>query len=361
MQIATPRLTRLLLVTTLAAAFASPAAQAQTSVTVSGLVDTFVGSMRSSGDSARSSVVGANGMTTSWWGFQGTEDLGGGLKANFKLTSFFRSDTGQSGRFPGNETMFSRDANVGLSGDFGGVSLGRGLAPNFLPMILFNPFGDSFAFSPLVLHMQVPLFNASGWANSVGGDPGWSNQILYTTPQFGGATVNLHYQFGEQAGNTGKNNVGANLLYFNGPLSLTAFYHRLKVNNPLDTPAGIVNVSPSGASAAQQTAWFIGGGYDLNVVKLFGSYLKSTHDIALDDKTYSLGLSAPIGSGKLLAAWAETKRNGTGFSDQKRDTISLGYDHSLSKRTDLYTVYMNDKISGFSSGNSVAAGIRHSF
>ncbi|MDP5008820.1 MAG: porin, partial [Glaciimonas sp.] len=96
--------------------FALPA-MAQSSVTASGVVDTYVGSMKYSGNDKRTSVVGSGGMTTSWIGFYGTEDLGNGLKANFKLTSFFRSDKGQTGRFYGNETLFSRDAHDGLSGN----------------------------------------------------------------------------------------------------------------------------------------------------------------------------------------------------------------------------------------------------
>ncbi|MFD2270856.1 porin [Undibacterium arcticum] len=187
----------------LGGAMAIPA-MAQTSVSVAGVIDTYVGSLKYSGDSGRTSVVNSSGMTTSWIGFKGSEDLGNGLNANFKLTSFFRSDTGASGRFNEGETLFSRDANVGLSGSFGAVSLGRDLAPNFLPSTLFNPFGGSFKLSPLMLHMDVPRFNASGWTNSVAGDTGWSNEIIYTTPNFAGLKANLHYQFGEVAGNTGK-------------------------------------------------------------------------------------------------------------------------------------------------------------
>ena len=41
-----------------------------------------------------------SGYNSSRIGFRGTEDLGGGLKANFALTGFFRPDTGQSGRKP---------------------------------------------------------------------------------------------------------------------------------------------------------------------------------------------------------------------------------------------------------------------
>ena len=90
-------------------------AQAQSSVQLMGLTDVFVGSMKNAGDAGSSKVVNSGGMTTSWFGVKGTEDLGGGLKANFALTSFIKVDSGTQGRFA-NDPFFSRDANVGLSG-----------------------------------------------------------------------------------------------------------------------------------------------------------------------------------------------------------------------------------------------------
>jgi len=346
---------QLLVAALISAATAAPAL-AQTNVTVSGLIDNYVGSMRNAGDARSRSVVNSGGMTTSWIGFKGSEDLGGGLKANFLLTSFLQTDNGVQGRFPG-DTLFSRDAVVGLSGGFGSISFGRELAPHFLPTILFNPFGDSYTFAPLILHADVPVFNASGWSNSVAGDTGWSNSVRYTTPDFGGLKANLHYQFGEQAGNNGLNNIGANALYFNGPLALTAFYHTVEVNNPTHTPGSSV-----GFGASRQKAWMVGGSYDLNMAKLFATYGQTSHNVDLDDKTLSLGASVPAGKGKFLAAWAQTKREGVVVgADQKRTTASVGYDYDLSKRTDVYAVYMNDRITGQNSGNSFGLGVRHRF
>ena len=360
------RIKRMPLVVALSAAFALPAV-AQTAVQVTGIVDNYLGSMKYSGDSERKNVVNGGGMTTSWFGVKGTEDLGGGLKAHFKLTSFISTDTGANGRFPGNETFFSRDANVGLSGSFGTISLGRDLAPHFLPSILFNPFGDSYQLAPLILHMDVPWFNSSGWTNSMAGDTGWSNEIIYTTPDIGGLKANFHYQFGEVAGQSGKNNVGANVLYFNGPLALSAYYHKVKVNNPLEQSPN--NVQPatnipllSGMKAARQSAWFVGATYDFSVAKLFATYDQTSHDIDFKDKTLQLGTSIPLGQGAILASWANTKRDGTAVGmNLKRNTASFGYDYNLSKRTDIYTIYMYDKITQQSTGNSLALGIRHRF
>jgi predicted porin len=70
----------------------------------------------------------------------------------------------------------------------------------------------------------------------------------------------------------------------------------------------------------------------------------------------------PAGAGKFLAAIARTDRSGVAIGvDQKRTTSTVGYDYHLSKRTDIYAVYMNDKITRQDSGNSFGVGIRHRF
>jgi predicted porin len=73
------------------------AASAQSSVQLMGTADVYAGSLRMSGDAGRRTVVNSGGMTTSWFGMKGSEDLGGGLKANFALTSFIQVDSGNAG------------------------------------------------------------------------------------------------------------------------------------------------------------------------------------------------------------------------------------------------------------------------
>ncbi|MDD2712260.1 MAG: porin [Simplicispira sp.] len=331
-----------------AALLCAGAAHAQSSVQVTGLMDMYAGSMRYAGDADKTNMVGSGGLTTSWIGFKGTEDLGGGLKATFALTSFLRADTGTPGRFNG-DPFFSRDANIGLTGGFGSVRIGRDLAPNFLPSVVANPFGDSFTFSPLVLHMNVPLFNGSGWGATTPSDTGWSNEIIYTTPDMGGLTANVHYQFGEVAGNSSKKNVGVNALYFNGPLTLTGFYERDQISNP----------SPNALLGTTQKDWMLGGAYDFSVAKAFASYGQASADGSdVKAKTTQLGASVPLGAGKVLASLAHTKLSST---DLSRKTFTLGYDYDLSKRTDVYAMLMNDRITRQNSGTSVGAGIRHRF
>lgn len=349
-----------------AALACSGAAYAQSNVQLTGLVDMYVGSMKAPGGE-RAGAVGSGGLTTSWWGLKGTEDLGNGLKADFNLTAFFRADTGTPGRYDlaFGESFFARDANVGLSGSFGRVGLGRGMAPNFLPTILSNPFGDSFVISPLVLHANMPVSSA-GWFNTTTpSDTGWSNQVTYSTPSIGGVKANLHYQFGEQSapGQRGKKNVGLNVMYGNGPLNLVGFYERAQVDNP------------AGSSLIPTTSnWMVGGNYDFSVVKLYATYgqSKSKADLAVPgwtpgkNTTYSLGLDAPVSgtTGTFKAAAAHTKAEPAGSSfSAKRTTYTLGYDHFLSKRTDVYGAVMYDRVkwTESKSGTSVAVGIRHRF
>jgi predicted porin len=48
-------------------------------------------------------------------------------------------------------------------------------------------------------------------------------------------------------------------------------------------------------------------------------------------------------------------------SARRGTKASLGYDHFLSKRTDVYAAYSYDKLSRFDSANTFALGIRHTF
>ncbi len=337
--------------TAAALAALSAGAWAQSSVQLTGTVDAFAGAMQMAG-ATRTNVLNSGGMTTSQFAFKGTEDLGGGLRAGFTLASYLQLDSGASGRFTG-DTLFSQAANVSLSGSFGTVVIGRGQAPNYLPTIFFNPFGDSFTFSPLVLHSEVPLYGKTGlvWNSAVPADAGWNNRILYSTPSLAGLVANVYYQFGEVAGSNGKNNVGANLMYSNGPFAATAFYEKDQVTNPGNSVVFSTN--------DRKTDWMLGASYDFNVAKAFATYGKASSNILVPtSKTMSLGVSVPVGLGKILADTARTEISPSGAT---RRTSTVGYDHNLSKRTDAYANVMRDSITGLASGTSWGVGLRHRF
>ena len=315
-------------------ALGAPAAFAQSSVTVFGLIDLSAGSSKAPGGSANKNI-GSGNMTTSFIGFKGTEDLGGGLSALFSIESFIRNDTGQSGRFDA-DTFWSRSAYVGLRSSAGTVTLGRNTTSLFVNTLIFNAFGDSFGFSPAIRQTFT-----SGGAVQVSGDTGWSDSVKYASPSFGGLSFTGHVAAGE--GNGGRN-YGVSALYFGGPFAAGFAWQ--------DVEKG------SGPFNPDTTAWQLGASFNLAPVKFYGQYGTSDNK-TIDNTTKVLGLGADytLGVSKLMLQWG--KQSPDVGADLK--TLSFGYGHQMSKRTDLYAVYMNEKKTGLSTGHSYAVGVRHRF
>lgn len=308
---------------------AASGAQAQNSVTLYGLIDLSVGSFQAPGGEAIKGVNSGN-MSTSYFGLKGSEDLGDGLRANFIIESFMRSDTGAAGRFDG-DVFWARTSSVGLSNRFGALDLGRITTALYSQTLLFNAFGNSFGFSPSIRH-----YFTSGTTT---GDTGWSDSLKYSSPSMGGFSFTAHGALGEANG--GRNHaLGA--LYFGGPLALGATWQKVE----------------KGASVQDTTTWQLSGSYDFKVVKLYAQYGEVDNDNTSNSyEIAGLGGELVIGAGKLLAQYGQVTPD---FGANRR-TASLGYDYFLSKRTDVYAVYMQDRQGGLSNGDSYAAGIRHRF
>jgi predicted porin len=196
------------------------------------------------------------------------------------------------------------------------------------------------------------------WRNAIAGDTGWSNQVSYTTPTLAGVTVDLHYQFGETPGRSARNNVGARASYQRGPLAVAAYVQRVEVNNPLDS-GGPLNAP--GAPSSQRAA-FVGANLATGFAKWYGTAQGTKSDAGIRDRTFQLGAAIPAGAGAVLASWAGTRRDGMGTAGRlTRDTVSIGYDMYLSKRTDLYAAVMADRVTGQEWAHTGIAGIRHRF
>lgn len=336
----------------LAALLACAAAQAQSSVQLYGLVDASVGQFQNAGGLKIKRLDSGN-MSTSYIGFKGTEDLGGGLRAGFTLESFFLVDSGGASRVPGVDAFWARNSNVYLSGGFGLLRLGRMGPPLFVSTLLFNAFGDSFGYSPAIRQ----YYNAP-YGTPLVGDSGWNNAIGYTTPSLGGLNATLMVAAGEGAATARGPNVGANVLYFGGPLALTAAWQKVEAQGALGR--GIA-AFPGFSS---QSAYQVGGSYNFGVVKLFAQFGKISTDATADVDTTNLHLSASVrlGASAVLATVGSSKMKTQGLAAEPKSTmLSLAYQYSLSKRTDLYTVCMSDKYTARTNGNTLAAGVRHTF
>jgi predicted porin len=330
----------------------SASAFAQSSVSLYGLVDMSAGQFQDAGANKVRKAQSGN-MATSFIGFKGLEDLGGGLKARFSIESFLRADTGESGRF-GGDVFWARAAWVGLQGDFGAASLGRTTNQFFVSTLIFNAFGDSFGYSPSIRQVLTPSSVHSQLLPFLG-DTGWSNSVLYTSPNLGGATINLQGAFGEGAASAKGRNVGANVLYFGGPFAATVAYQQVQQGIAF-APAIVTN-----GFDAQEAAQ-VGVSFDAKVVKFFGQYSQVKTKAAVDTKSkiYGLGASVPVGPGKFLAQYGNAK-NEYPASEVVSKMLTVGYDYYLSKATDVYAVVMQDKLTGLSTGNTVALGIKVKF
>src|SRR5882672_11006066 len=153
-------------------------AHAQSSVTIFGVLDAVAYHKQLAGEAALYKLD-HGGMTTSFLGFHGNEDLGGGLNAVFDLSSYINVDTGVASRNPATDNFWSRSAWVGLeSSSYGTLKLGRQTTLAFLNLVRYSAFGNSSTFGPSLLHNYIPAALApmmTGSGSAGVGDSGWSN------------------------------------------------------------------------------------------------------------------------------------------------------------------------------------------
>ena len=340
------------------------AAQAQSSVKLYGYVEAAFGSFKAVGDQSAVTKVQSGDMMTSFIGFSGSEDLGGGLKAEFVLESFLATDNGQ---FIGNQNSSStgfwgRGSWVGLSGGFGKVALGQYDAPLFTAGLLYNPFGSSMTYSPTMRHFyDLGSTMSSVTTNLSLTDTGSVNSITYESPNLGGLTATLQYAVKESAPNTDSNYYALGVAYNAGPLSLMGTY----------TSAGKSSVNTNAYPGAFKAA-NLNASYDFGVLKAFGQYSRFMYDTASQqtvgaltgiDKAnvWQLGVSVPVtASGSVLASYGAAKYKASA-DDATSKIFSLGYDHALSKRTSAYAALSTEKVTENKGGRAIAVGVKHSF
>lgn len=386
------------------------AAQAQSSVTIYGIIDTGVTytgraqTTQTPGINTGSKFALNTGVIQgSRIGFKGVEDLGGGLSAVFVLETGFRNDTGALDDSKVANTLFRRKSVVGLAGDFGSVLVGRQ-----------TDFADTISAYTSVADFGGVTGQAGSNLNRLQGTRS-NNSISFTTANnLSGFTGNLLYGFGETAGKTSAGQAfGLGGKYENGPLGLGINYYQSKQGaTPSDlslqaaatsstpgagtttlngtdvngnTAAKVLNVVGSYQfSAARVYANWSRVKQDLNTVALLGannptaanSATTATLALARKADMYELGTAYALSpSLKLLASVQYTSANFDNLSGNGKLTqINLGTDYWLSKRTDLYafvsnlrsTSMKNPGVYGDTTGNdsgqtAVTVGVRHKF
>ncbi len=321
----------------LAAFAATSAAFAQSSVTLYGRLDTFYGNSTTKNaagvTTGKTSGLQSSGRSGTRWGMRGSEDLGGGLKANFQLEQGFSIDTGE----PSGTRQFHRASWVGLSGDFGAVQLGRYNVHTFNLIDSTDADGTS-SFST----------NADITINGVRAD----NAISYTTPSMGGLVAKVA-MVNEKTSTTAKfNATDLTVEYGAGPLFVGFGFGQNKTTT-------------GGLTTGKNDGFLLGGTYDLGVAKLFTNYISTKTNkhtaVTTTSTELNLGVNVPVGAATLVAGLGrDTVKVGSAGKVSATDWV-IGANYSLSKRTDTYARVSKNGAAGGGKTNTFAVGLRHNF
>jgi predicted porin len=324
------------------------------SVTLYGRVDVGIGYNWGNGPSR----ILEDHYHTSRLGFRGTEDLGGGNSAIFKMETRF---LGKNGAQQDGATYFNDETYVGLSSrDWGTLKLGRIYSPFYLAVAgRIDPFngdgvGSMTGLTSLGHNLSPgnPYDAAKGFPNR---DVRHSNAIDYASPAFGGFSVQAQHVISEVRGQPSGNSIAVR--YDSPTLFAQTGYEK---------------------KAFSRHAWtaHIGGGYVVGPAKFSLGYTTgyySDDEYARGNKAQSAlaGVSYNIGNLTLLAAIARMQMDQPTLLDAAKGTGSsltkyaVGADYYLSKRTKVYAQYahFSDNVSIIFVGNANRAlvGIDHAF
>ena len=285
------------------------AAQAQSSVSVYGVVDAVLHK-----DKGAPAALTSGGVSGSRLGFKGTEDLGGGLQANFLLEHGFAVDTGKQGK---EGSSFNRQAYVGLSGGFGEIKLGN----------VYTAYDDiSGATNPVFDSVLSPT---NVWA-STGYNSNPGNNLYYATPSMGG--VSGAFSTNVKEGGTSVPSV--HVKYEGGPVYAGFGYQK----------------------EGETKFTRLNGSYDLGAAKLLAGYgnVKAGSAKTTD---LSFGADVPLGASLTLSAgYASSKADG----GERARGLGIGVAYSLSKRTTVYGGFVDTDKSSFPE-QRYGFGLKHTF
>ncbi len=331
------------------------AASAQGTVTVSGTLDLYVGQARiGSATQARLNDGGSSKLA-----FSGSEDLGGGLRAYFRLDGAFSPDSG-IGAGANQSFLFLRESKLGIAGPWGQVEMGRLYAPGFYTALKWSPLQLNSVWS------TANLFATNeGQPGLVPFAPRVNNMVRYRTPDMAGFTVDLAAAPGESV-NRAENFYGATLAWERGPIFVGYGIH--KHMSPL--AAGF----PAVPTATQVQA--VVGTYDFKVVKLgLLAGANKSEDATIPHARFA-GVSASANVGPSSRFTLEVVHRDVKGTPRGQRAFTVGYDYFLSKRTSIYGRWLQMQNKGPSSAplaqsliaaNSgddlrvIGLGLRHDF
>ncbi|WP_108507661.1 porin [Polynucleobacter acidiphobus] len=397
------------------------AAQAQSSVTVYGIIDMGMagGNSRTANgtDVTKQTALGVqqSAQSTSRLGFRGTEDLGGGMRAFFTFETTLRPNNTTATAAEGDQlsSFNNRQAFVGIAQKgIGQVALGTqqtiihnvvgrttaGQQNNLVGDVIYS-IGGGTGGGLAALAGSYGMVNGQSYAVRV------NNAITFASDTFAGfqgnamlvLSNNNSTQTGANAGgesNTSGYGLGVNYTW--KKLFLTANYQSFTNalntvtpgTSPTTAPSTFTQFSPGQAATrgtnVNDNTVYVAGSYDFGILQAFVGYINrkvnaennnlyfnryTAQQIGVrSNLTPTVNVFASVGNG----SWEQT---GYDLPSAKINGYQLGSNYMLSKRTNLYAIFGNASQSNALNStinpatarntsyniNNYAVGVRHTF
>jgi len=334
----------------------SAAAHAQSSVTLYGSLDAGIAYVNNAGGHS-AWLQSSSLLSNTYFGLKGAEDLGGGLKAIFKLESGFDLN---NGAFHNGSTMFNRQAYVGIqSAQYGTLTLGK----------QYDSVVDYL--SPLSLAGQAGVVNLAAHPlnnDNIGAQYSINNAVKYESANYSGFHFGGLYGFSNDPGQFANGrawSVGAG--YAAGPLTVAAAYDQTNTNTNAATNGSAAATVPLGGNVKR--TFGVGANYAFGPgtagvlwthTRIQGATeggvngLNARFDNIEVNGTYSLTPALALVA-NYTYTYGKTTGAGTSSSDPKWHSAVLAADYSLSKRSDVYLAGAYQHASGDVFNNGTVA------
>ncbi|MEW6313079.1 MAG: porin [Pseudomonadota bacterium] len=276
-------------------------------------------------------------------GLKGSEDLGGGLSAVWQVESTVDID-GDTGAGANTNTLGTRNTFAGLSGkDWGTLVLGRHDTPYKLSTRNLDQFADTIADNRSLM----------GTGGGVGFDLRTPDTVAYISPNMGGFSAAVAYVAGAEAASLSTQTKGSAWslagMYEAGPLYATLAY---QANDFGSAGTGLL----AGTANTNEKAWKLGASYKMDAFEGDIVYEKTSDDLGaacggaagqdcFGHRSWYLAGKYSFGSDAVKLAYTNAGNNnlagnvvGAGANTGAKQ-VSIGYDHSFSKRTGFYALY----------------------
>ncbi len=356
------------------AALAATSAFAQSSVSITGLIDTGYQS-KTAADNAKTQGVAANGTGTTVLTFAGTEDLGAGLKANFQfqLTPDFVNGAGVQGTTWKNDAGIGngQQAFVGLSGGFGEVQAGRVNSNALDAWGVGSVFGTALGSGYGSNGNLYTRYSVTATSTSQTAPTRFNGAVRYISPAFNGFTASaLVVPKGASTATQSVSDYG--IKYSNGPLNVAFAQQTIKQFGDQGNYSGFIPVADTTdalADGKSNKLTALSANYTIGAVTVYGATWNENYETATAVKTTGrmIGAKYVMGAVSLLASTGTSNETTAANVDKK--ITGLGADYALSKRTNLYVRYENRDANTNSATANTAngstkttqVGVKHTF